>query len=191
MRVAEKANNIMAYIANWYTTLSGRERSLIFASLAVIIPLSVYSMIYKPVNQKFHDQQLILTKMEQDLKAIPHILDRYTRFNQKKDEIEAEFKEVDISEGEKTFLENILTGKVEPGFQITPATTTPFGGNYEQASFAIKFTTTSLQNVVDVLTAISTGKKRMLLTTVTISKPRTGDKLEVQLNASSIRALVK
>lgn len=188
MRVTTQISETWNKAFTWYTGLSGREKALILGSLCILVPMFFYSLLFKPVRETFKAQSESLAKVEQDLKAIPHILDRYKRLKKKKDQIEAEFKEVDISEGEKTFLENILSGKVEPGFQINPISTTPFGGNYEQSSFAIKFTTPSLQNVVDVLSAISTGKKRMLLTSVVISKPRTADKLDVQVSASSIRA---
>lgn len=187
----EKFNEFRAKVTAWYLSLSSREKMLIIGSVAIAVPLTLHSFVYKPIREKFAAQRELLVKMEQDLKTIPHILDRYSRFKKQKDEIEAEFKEINITEGEKTFLENIITGKVDPGFQISPATTVPFGAAYEQATFSIKFNTSSLQNVVDVLTAISEGKKRMLLTSVTITKLRTGDKLEVQLSASSIRPLQK
>lgn len=187
MRIKEQLFTSIQPVFTWARSLSFREKILIGSGIAAIIPIAIYQIAYLPTLEAFKDQTISLEKVSQDLKTVPHILDRYRRFKAKKDQIENEFRQVEIKEGEQSLLENILSGKVDSGFDITPISTTNFGGSYEQANFNVRFTTTSLASVVDILSEISTGKKRMLLTNLSLSKDSSGEKLRVELGVSSIR----
>lgn len=190
MRLKELKNRFFLKVrpvTDWFRALTLREKALIGGGIAVAIPIMLYQGIYLPTVAAFSAQSDLLETISQDLKTVPHILDRYKRLKGKKDQIENEFRQVEIKEGEQSLLENILSGKVDPGFDITPISTTNFGGSYEQANFNVRFSTGSLSNVVDILSEISTGKKRMLLTNLNLSKDSSGEKLRVELGVSSIR----
>lgn len=179
----------LAPVKQWFKNLSGREKVIIGGGLCALIPIFVYQLAYLPVKELVEDQTSVLSKLQEDYKTVPFILDRYRRFNTKKQQIENEFKEVEIKEGEQPFLESILTDKVDAGFDITPDPVRTFGGNYEQAPFKVRFSTANINKLVEVLTEISTGKKRLLITGLNVSKDTNGDKLRVELNVSSIRQL--
>lgn len=178
-----------APLMNWFSNLSQREKFLIGGGICAIIPIFAYQLAYLPIKELFTTQSQTLAKLEEDYKTVPFILDRYKRFHAKKSQIEDEFREVEIKEGEQSFLENILSGKVDAGFDIAPGQARTFGGNYEQAPFNVRFSTASLAGLVDVLTEISTGKKRLLITSLNVSRDTNGDKLRVELAVSSIRQL--
>ena len=86
-------------------------------------------------------------------------------------------------------MKNILSGKVDAGFDITPGQTRAFGGSYEQAAFTVRFSTSSLSTLVDLLKEITTGAKRMLLTSLAVSKDPSGERLRVEISVSSIRQI--
>lgn len=173
----------------WLKNLSLRERLLLIGGVIVLIPVLLYKMAYLPSYEAFSAQYQTLTKLQEDYKTIPFILDRYKRSRTKKEQIENEFKEVEIKEGEQSHLETILSGKVDSGFDISPAPSQAFGGNYEQAIFNVRFTTQSIESLVKVLTEVSTGDKRMLITSLNLSKDINGEKLRVELGVSSIRQI--
>ena len=179
----------VTFIKNYLAQRTPREKVLIYGGLGVLIPLFLNQLAIKPVIGAFQDQTQTLEQLRQDFQTTPFILDRYRKVAQKKQDIENEFKQVEIKEGEQSLLETILTGKVDAGFDITPGQTRGFGGSYEQASFQVRFTTTSLSTLVDLLKEITTGAKRMLLTSMSISKDASGEKLRVELSVSSIRKL--
>lgn len=187
MRVKESIASSIRPLVEKFQSLSSRERSLILGGVLVAIPIFAYQIAIVPAKEAFTKQTVEFEKLNQDLKALPHVLDRYKKFKARKEQLEQEFREVEIKEGEQSLLETILSNKVEPGFDISPTQTTPFGGTYEQASFNVRFTVSSLNVLVEILNEISTGKKRMLLTTLSLSKDTAGEKLRVELGVSSIR----
>ena len=185
-------NGITATITKYngrYKKLSNREKAIIWGGVLLLGPLFLNQLVVKPVRERLEVQAQNLEQLQQDLRTIPHILNRYLQVAAKKSAIENEFRQVEIKEGEQSLLETILTGKVDPGFSIDPSPPRAFGGNYEQASFAVRFTTNSLQTLVALLTEITTGSKRMLLTSLVIGKDPTGEKLRVDISVSSIRKL--
>jgi hypothetical protein len=184
--------NIKKYIESllgWYNGLSSREKLLIWAGVLALTPIFISELVVSPVKQVFVTQSQQLESLKSDLKTVPHILDRYRKVSKKKQDIEKEFQQVEIKEGEQTLLETILSGKVDAGFDINPGVIRAFGGNYEQASFSVRFTITSLNGLIDLLTEISTGAKRMLLTSLSVSKDPSGDRLRVEISVSSIRKI--
>jgi hypothetical protein len=170
-----------------FESLSQREQYLVLGGFAVVIPLFLHALLIKPVIENFREQRVALEQLDSDFKTIPFVLDRYRKFARKKTDLEREFKQVEIKEGEQSLLENILSGKVDPGFDITAGQTRNFGGNYEQAAFTVRFSTSRLATVVELLTEITSGAKRMLLTSLSISRDPSGEKLRVEISVSSIR----
>ena len=189
MRVKAKILEVLDPGIKGFKRLSSREQFIIVGGISLIIPVALYQTMYIPAYDAFVEQSETIKRIQQDFSTVPFVLARYKKLKAKKDHIEEEFKQVEIKEGEQSLLENLLSGKVEAGFDITPMPPQPFGGNYEQANFSVRFTTSSLSNVVDILTEISTGKKRMLLTTMSLSKDSTGEKLRVELGVSSVRQI--
>jgi hypothetical protein len=176
-------------IFQYYQNLSQREKLLVIGGVLVLAPLFINTLLIKPIYEKFKAQTAALAQLESDIKTVPFILDRYRRFAAKKTDLENEFKQVEIKEGEQSLLENIVSGKVDPGFDITAGQTRNFGGSYEQAAFTVRFSISSLSTLVDLLKEITTGAKRMLLTSLTISKDPSGEKLRVEISVSSIRQI--
>lgn len=178
---------LLSPIYSWYIRLSYREKGIIISGILVLVPLFGNEILVKPIRLQFDRQSLEINQLKQDVQTIPFILDRYLKVATKRSQIEEEFKQVEIKEGEQSLLETILTGKVDPGFDITPGPVRAFGGSYEQASFTVRFSVSSLGALVSLLSEITTGGKRMLLTSASIAKDASGEKLKIELTVSSIR----
>ena len=146
----------------YYNSLSQRERLLVLGGVLVLAPLFLTHLVIKPVVAQFSQQSTALAQIESDIKTLPFILDRYQKFASKKADIESEFKQVEIKEGEQSLLENILSGKVDAGFDITPGQTRAFGGSYEQAAVTVRFSTSSLSTLVVTWTALDTPSESLL-----------------------------
>lgn len=174
---------------NWIRSRTSRERGIIVLAIASLVPIMAYELVIVPAKNAFAAQTQTIEKLTEDYKTVPFILDRYRRFQSSKDRIETEFRQVEIKEGEQSLLEGILSGKVDDGFVISPGQTRAFGGEYEQAGFNVRFTTGSVQSLANVLTDITTGNKRMLITSITVTKDPNGDKLRIEAGVSSIRRL--
>ena len=191
MRVKDELHNILQRIGAWYRGLTPRERYVLIPLAAAFVVSYISYSVYIPLRDAFDAQATELEKVEQDLKTLPFVLNRYQRLVARKSQIEEEYKEVEIAEGERTFLEKVVQEKVgnASGFEINLRPVSSFGGNYQQAPFSVKFYTSNLQSVVDFLTEVVLGKKRLLLTKIDINKSRAGDRLEVDVDVSSIRKI--
>ena len=109
MRIKERVISSLEPVTAKFQALSSRERSLILGGIMLAIPILLYEMAVVPAREAFSEQTQAYEKISQDLKALPHVLDRYKRFKARKEQLEQEFREVEIKEGEQSLLENILS----------------------------------------------------------------------------------
>ncbi|MBX7145178.1 MAG: hypothetical protein K1X79_12055 [Oligoflexia bacterium] len=171
-----------------FNALSGREKGLIVAGAAVMCLLGLYK-VYEPVQLVFSEQVQEVQKAENDARSASALLERYAKLKARRDAIEREYKEVEFKEGALSHLENMVKNKagVASGFTIKDSPPVEFGGEYEQTLFSVKFTTTNLPGLVDFLKELSQGPKPMILGKVDIQRSRFADRLETDIDVSSIR----
>lgn len=176
----------------WYGKLSKRERHLLSAPLIVVALLLVYVILYRPVASAFAAQRSELAEADLEIKRISALLDKYTRLRAKRQEIENQYREIEIKEGGLTLLENLIRTKLDaaPGSFTIKERDNPsreFGGNYEQQPFNVRFNTTDLGKLVYFLQEMVHGPKPLILRKIDIR--RRGERLEVDLDVSSIRRI--
>ena len=165
-----------------------RERVLC-AMAAIVVTALFVSQSFKFVRERFDTQATEVETVQRSIEDVTAGLSRFSLLTARKAEIEAQYKQVEMSEGVRSFLENMLRTKAEvsSGYTIKDLPTTAFGGNYELAPFSIRFSTTSLQGVINFLNEIVHGPRPLILTDIELRKSRQGDKLDVSLGINSIR----
>ena len=169
--------------------LSNRERLVVSVAILVVGLIVIYQF-YQPIRVAFLEQNQRLELAEADIQKTGQLIDQYRKLKSKRDGIEERYKKVEIKEGELSYLEGVVKRKagVEPGnYTIKDGAVREFGGSYEQAPFLIKFTTTSLSNLVDFLSEVVHGLHPLLLSKIDISKSRAMDRLDIEVEVNSIR----
>ena len=159
-------------------------------SLVVVAAMAIYQ-IYEPIRAAFQAQSEQLASIEESMKSVGPNVERYLKLKQRRDAIEEEYKEVEFKEGALSHLENLVRTKagITSGFTIKDNPPREFGGNYEQTLFSIKLTTTNLQTLIDFLNETINGQRPLIVSKVDIQKSKFADRLEVDVDASSIRRL--
>lgn len=171
-----------------FSALTQREKVIIVAAGLVAVCMLSYQ-IYEPIRRTFHEQAEQITTLEGTMKGVGTTLERYVKLKARRDAIEDEYKEVDFKEGALSHIENLVRSKagISAGFTIKPNPPKEFGGNYEQTLFSIKFSTTNLEALVDFLKELSHGPRPLVISKIDIQKSKFADRLEVDIDASSIR----
>ena len=172
----------------YYRKMSQREKVIIAAALCVAAFMGIYEASV-PIIDAFESQQTELLKAEENLSTAARELARYTNLKSRRDEIENVYKAVEIKEGIKTHLENLIKTKagVTDQFRIREGLVRDFGEKYQRASFTVDFTISDLPHLVEYLRELVQGTKPLALTSLKLSKRPAGDMLEVTLEVSSIR----
>jgi Flp pilus assembly pilin Flp len=173
-----------------FHALTLREKAIIAVAVAVAIAMLLYR-IYEPINRIFTSQNDRIATLEAQLKALPPSIERYAKLKARRDAIEEEYKSVDFKEGALSYLENLVrnTDGVQPGFTIKDNPPKEFGGNYEQTLFQIKFISTNLESLVNFLKEVIHGSRPLIISKIDIQKSKYADRLEVDIDASSIRRI--
>lgn len=173
-----------------FQALTQREKVIIVVATGVAISMLLYQ-VYEPIRRVFHDQTDQLAALESSMKTVAPGIERYVKLRARRDGIEEEYREVEFKEGALSHLENLVRNKagITAGFTIKDNPPKEFGGNYEQTLFNIKFTTTNLETLIDFLKELTYGAKPLVVSKVDIQKSKFADRLEVDIDASSIRRL--
>ena len=170
--------------------MSGRERAAL-GVLALFVVGLVMQQLFSSIDGAFAEQQARLEKANGDRKALPFVLDRYLKLESKKKAIEQAYKEVQVVEDPLAQLESLLKSKssVDKTFSINDVAPKRFGGSYEQHSFAVRFSIMDYPQLVELLKELVTGPKPFMLKNLRITKTRGGQRLEVDLDVSSIKRI--
>lgn len=168
--------------------LTARERLIVGGAITLLV-LFVLVKTIEATRDSFAAQSQRLQQVEGELERLTRYANRYLRLRSQKEAIEAGYREVQIEEGVLSHLEALIKEKagVTTGFSINDLAVRPFGGGFEQAPFNVKFSTSELSKLVDFLSELVNGPKRLILSKLTIRKSRRGDRLDVELDVSSIR----
>lgn len=183
-----KLNQYWSQAKTQFAALSGRERSLIVLCLVAIGFIGLYQ-IYEPIDAAFRAQAQKLAQIEANVKALGPALERFAKLRTRRDAIEQEYREVEFKEGALSHLENLVKVKagVNAGFTIKDAPPKEFGGEYEQTTFSIKFTTSNFPALIDFLRELTHGTRPMILGRLDVQRSRFAERLEVDIEVSSIR----
>lgn len=177
----------------YYTGLTSREQAILSIAGVLLALMGMYQ-IYVPIRDLFVDQSLELIEARGNVETISKELKYYYQLRSRRDEIENAYKQVEAKEGALSRLEKLVRERLglAPGlFTITDRPAQPFGSNYEQTPVSIRFRTTSLQSLVEFLKEVSHGKDPHLITKLDVQKSFTNDRLDVDVELSSISKVNK
>lgn len=176
------------WIATEYGKLSPRERGVL-AGLGVVIVCIVGWSIYEPTRDLFADQRTRLERTTEAVRTSSTSLERYVKLKARRDMIEREYRGVEIKEGVYAHLENLIRTKLglSSGFTIKDSSPKSMGGNFEQITYSMKFSTPTLQPLVDLLKEVVHGERPLLLSSLDVVKRPRGDTLDVTIEVVSIR----
>lgn len=179
---------LIAQAKEQWAKLSKREQGILAAGLAFVIFMCAY-WIYVPVSEGFQAVEKRFADAQVRARATGGALERYLKLRARKDAIESRYREVEFKEGALSHLENLIRNKagIASGFTIKDGQPRAFSGGYEQLPISIKFSTTNVPALVDFLKEVVHGSRPLILSRLDISKPRRGDRLEVDIDVSSLR----
>lgn len=173
--------------SQYFAKLSGREKILVLVAAIGILFSGAY-LIYSPIEEAFLEQSRQLEDTARNLQNVSAALARYKKLGARREEVEREFREVEIAEGALSYLEELVktkAGVLNP--QISPKDMRDFGSEYEQAPFLIRFPIVDLARLVQFLETLVNGPKPFILASLDIKRRPAGDSLDVELEVSSIR----
>ena len=187
MRINNQFSDIKNKASQWFSSLSQREKGLTVVA-GLIAAMFLFSSLYTPIAEAFSNQEVQFETSKSSLRDTPRLLRDYLRLTRKRDAIEKRYKEVSFPEGALAHLEKLLLNKAKiPQGQFNIGEKTqPFGPEYEQEVYTIKFRTTSLSNLADLLKEITKGDKPLLLSRLDLTKSYSGDRVDVDMDVSSL-----
>jgi hypothetical protein len=171
-----------------YDNLSGREQKLLLGGIAVMIIIGVL-VVMQPISSLFNEQALELSKVEQEARNIGSELARYQRLVNRRKEVEQEFKSVDLKDGALSHLEGLIRDKagiLQGAFTIKDQPPKSFGNGYQQTFFTVNFSSTDYPKLIDFLQELVDGAQPLVLKRLDVKRNRSGDKMDVDLEISSI-----
>lgn len=153
----------------------------------------VYPTFIEPVVAAFAEQSKKIESLKNTYAVAPDILDRYSKLVVRRKEIDSFYSQADLSSDPLSYLEGLLkdTAKAAGSYEVTPRQGMQLGGKYSHKFFLLKFKTSSYENLVAFLNAITTGKQPMLISQINLDKQGAGDSLGVQLEVSGFEAIGK
>ncbi len=173
-----------------FQALTKREKGIIILAVLVAISMLLYQ-IYEPIREAFRRQDERLASLELNMKGVGTSIERYMKLKARRDKIEADYKGIEFKEGALSHLETMVRSKagITNGFTIKDSQPKEFAGSYEQTPFNIKFTTVSLDTLVEFLKELTHGPRPLIVSKVDLQKSKFADRLEVDIDASSIRKI--
>jgi len=170
-----------------FSKLSGREWGLVAAGVATLLFIAVY-LVGEWVVGSLGAQAARMQRLEDSMTSLPARLDTYGRLKARREGIENQFRAVEIKEGALSYLENLIRNKagVASGFTIRDLSARPFGGDFEQVPYSVKFTSSNLTTMIEFLKELIHGKQPFIVSKLDLQMNRTLDSLEVDLDVSTI-----
>ena len=171
-----------------FKALTQREKIIIIVAVCAAVFMGLYQ-IYEPIRESFKAQTAKLVTLDENMRGVGVSIERYMKLKARRDKIEAEYKGIEFKEGALSHLETMLRSKsgITNGFQIKDNQPKEFAGNYEQTPFNIKFTTVSLDSLIDFLKELTHGPRPLIVSKIDLQKSKFADRLEVDIDASSIK----
>jgi len=170
-----------------YNGFSSREQFLLLGGSAALALILLMAII-RPIQDLFSEQAINLAQAEQNVRDMAASINRYQRLVQRRNEIEKDFQSVEIKQG-ASHLEGLLRDRagIERGsFNIKEQNPKPFGNNYQQTFFSVTFATTDYARLIDFFQELVDGAKPLMVKRLDIKRSRSGDRLDVTLEVSSI-----
>lgn len=151
----------------------------------------IYPLLIEPVLVAFAEQTGKIDSLRRTYAITPEALERYSKLVVRRSEIESFYSQADLSADPLSYLEGLLKDRAQAAgsYEVTPRQGIQMGGKYTHKFFLVKFKTSSYENLVDFLKALTGGKQPMLISQINLDKQRSGETLNVQLEVSGFEEL--
>jgi type II secretory pathway component PulM len=151
----------------------------------------VYPMVIEPVLAAFSEQNSKIDSLQRTYSITPEALERYSKLVLRRREIESFYSQADLSADPLSYLEGLLKERAQAAgsYEVTPRQGIQLGGKYTHKFFLVKFKTSSYENLVDFLKALTGGKQPMLISQINLDKQAASETLNVQLEVSGFEEL--
>lgn len=169
--------------------MSMRERALMGAAVFVGLVILSYNAIEKTAAE-FAELGLQIKQAQSDVELLPANLSKYTELKAKHDAIKSLYEGIEIQEGALSYLEKLIRDKAglpSGQFNISDPPPRPFGKEYDQLPFLIKFSTVDFKGFIEFLKELVEGQKPFIISRLDLNRRRGSDRLEIELEVSSIR----
>lgn len=180
--------SLAAKSLRWLQSLSSRERLLILGGV-LIIGFAVILNLTQTVVSAYQEQALEIAAAETDMETAKSLLRAQTRLIQQRNLLEERYRKIEFREGPLSYIEGLITDKLSlpsTKFSINPKTPQPFGREFEQSTFNLKFRVNSLEKLVNFLSSLNSKEKPMIISKLDMSKSADGNNLDVALEVSCI-----
>jgi hypothetical protein len=189
MRLNPKINNLLKPVITWWSGLLPREKRIVVGGSLSLVALLIYVMVDTAVGH-INQQTIELASTQQKLREVEEDLVTYAQLIKRKEALENHFRTIEIQEGVRTLIERLLRekGEVKETPSIRDLPPSSLGGEYEVVQYSVNFSISSMKSLAAFLQELAHGSKPVLITQLDIKKnQRTADRVDVQLNVSSIR----
>ncbi len=178
-------------VLDFWAKRTPRERIILSITIAMVSVGFILPMFINPVVQIFAEQSATLSKLKKTYEATPKILKAYAQLSGKRRELEAYYKNADLSTDPLTHLEKLLrdTARADSSYNVTPREGGQKPeGKYIHKIFKVNFKTDSYPNLVAFLDAVTNGSRPMLIAYLKLNRSRFGKgSLEVEVHVSGFQ----
>lgn len=182
----------LTFVRSQVKGFSQREKMMLAGGILILLGTCLY-MVYEPVRDAFQDQTHRFEDLTRQMDNVSLALKRYLKLKNRREAIEALYKEVEISEGVRTLLANLVETKAGIAlgqYEIKQNDEHEFGKGYMQSSFKISFVITDYARLIGFLSEVVSGPKPLILQGLEIRRRSTNDgSLEISLDVSTIRRI--
>jgi hypothetical protein len=189
MRLNQKLTTALKPIITWWIGLLPREKRIVVGGTASLVVLLIYVIVDAAIGS-INQQTIELASSQQKLREVEQDLVTYAQLVKRKEALENHFRTIEIQEGVRTLIERLLRekGEVKETPSIRDLPPSSLGGEYEVVQYSVNFSINSMKSLAAFLQELAHGSKPVLITQLDIKKnQRTADRVDVQLNVSSIR----
>lgn len=170
--------------------LNAREKGLVGF---VIVGALVWALVStaQSIDGYFESQTIQLAKLREWEKFLPVRIVTYQSLRKRRQEIEERFKSSDAQTAIPTYLESVFSEKIGTrgsNLAISNQPQAPLGEGYIQTPFSVRFQVTDVQPLVAFLTELNHGKQPLIVSEIEMAKTYAGDRVEVSLKVSGVRA---
>lgn len=170
-----------------------REKVIAAVAVLVIAITVIYPTFVQPVFAAFSEQSQELVRLRKAYEETPKSLERYAKLLSRRRDIDAFYNNADLSSEPLSYIEGLLknTAQAAGTYNVTPKEGVQLGGKYAHRFFDVNFQTTSYENLVSFLKALTSGKQPMLISKMDLVKSGASEVLTVKLEVSGFEPISK
>ncbi|MCB0317170.1 MAG: hypothetical protein KDD56_00330 [Bdellovibrionales bacterium] len=185
----DQINKIKDTLSQQYAKLSAQERSLIIVAL-ILVSLFILAPIYDEIESIFTKQTQKLKTVQANVKLTPKKIAEYLSLKKRRDEVKERYKKVELKQGVRSHIESLISKHIgnDASPTIQNLNLKQIGQGYVQEPFKVNFNASDLKSLSKFLKDLVEGSQPLVLSRLVIRSSRSGERLEVSLDTSSIRS---